>query len=155
MVLVNQILSFASTAVPNPGPSRPPPANPVGAGESARPFGANLAILPSHKASDPCEPTMKLAPVQRLPSLSNINLPGAVRPPPVNLSGKTQALGAKLKYGKKGVLRSVFLAERDRTHPTRQIVLRAGRLESAQVSERRSEYRSGRHPLVIWLRCRA
>jgi len=38
-----------------------------------------------------------LSPIQRLAPL---------RPPPVNLSGRTQALGAKLRYGMKGVGRS-------------------------------------------------
>ena len=43
-------------AVPNPGPSRPPPVNPVVIGESGRPSGANFDKLPSHKSSCPCQP---------------------------------------------------------------------------------------------------
>ena len=34
---------------------------------------------------------------------------GAFKPPPANLSGKTQALGAKLRYGMKGTGRSTSL----------------------------------------------
>jgi hypothetical protein len=37
---------------------------------------------------------MKFAPVQIFPTLSNMILPGALRPPPVNFSPMSQALGA-------------------------------------------------------------
>src|SRR5262245_12266567 len=90
-------------AIPKPMPSSPPPVNPVVMGDSGRPLGANLERLPSHRTSLFCAPTTQLSPAQRLPSLSNIILPGALRPPPLNLSGMTQALGAKLRYGMKGV----------------------------------------------------
>jgi len=40
---------------------------------------------------------------QALPALSNISLPGALNPPPANLSGNTHALGANVRYGKNGV----------------------------------------------------
>jgi hypothetical protein len=65
-----------------------------GAGDNGRPFGVNFARLPSRRASDACEPTMKFAPVQIFPTLSNMILPGALRPPPVNFSPMSQALGA-------------------------------------------------------------
>src|SRR5262245_35918482 len=96
-VLVTHTLSSAATAVPNPGPSTPPPVKPVVAGDSGRPFGANADRLPSQSASRACEPTMKLTPVQTFPWLSNISFPGPLSPPPVNLSGRIQALGAALR----------------------------------------------------------
>ena len=45
----------------------------------------------------------KFSTTQALPWLSNMSLPPAFKPPPVILSGRTQALGAKLRYGTKGV----------------------------------------------------
>src|SRR5271165_2990007 len=95
--VVNHALSWASTAAPKVPPSIPPPVNPVVIGESGRPFGANLVAGPCQSASDACQPMVKLSPTQRLPSLSNIALPPARYPPPSNLSGSTQALGAKFK----------------------------------------------------------
>src|SRR6516225_1109714 len=92
--------------MPKPIPSSPPPVKPVVIGDSGRPLGANLERLPSHSSSRFCAPTMKLLPAQRLPSLSNINLPGALSPPPVNFSGSTQSLGAQVRYGLNGVGRS-------------------------------------------------
>jgi hypothetical protein len=97
LVLLTHTRSLASNAVPKPGPSMPPPVNPVVIGESGRPFGANFDRLPFHKSSCPCQPTRKLAPTQALPSLSNITFAPLALPPPVNLRGKTQALGAELK----------------------------------------------------------
>src|SRR5215471_11329397 len=97
LVLVTHTLSSAVTAVPNPGPRMPPPVKPVVIGDRGRPFGANLDRLPSHNASTACDPTMKLTPVHRFPWLSNISLPGPLSPPPVNLSGRIQALGATLR----------------------------------------------------------
>src|SRR5262252_6683197 len=94
----NQALSLASTAAPNEPPCMPPPVKPVVSRESGLPFGSNFVALPCHKESCPCQPTVKLSPVQRLPSLSNIDPPPARYPPPSNLSGRTHALGAKLKY---------------------------------------------------------
>src|SRR5271166_5505984 len=38
-------------------------------------------MLPFHRESTACEPTMKLSPVQTLPSLSNMSLPGALSAP--------------------------------------------------------------------------
>src|SRR5215471_7326409 len=73
----NQALSLASTAAPNEPPSMPPPVKPVVRGESGLPFGLNLVALPCHNESCPCQPTVKLSPVQRLPSLSNIAPPPA------------------------------------------------------------------------------
>src|SRR5262245_25725879 len=52
-------------------------ANPVVIGDSGLPLGSNLVALPCQKASCPCQPTVKLSPTQRLPSLSNIALPPA------------------------------------------------------------------------------
>jgi len=46
-----------------------------------------------------CMPKVKLSAAQALPWLSIISLPGPLRPPPVNLSGNTQALGANVRYG--------------------------------------------------------
>ena len=77
-------------------------------GDSGLPFGANLVALPCHSVSCPCQPTVKLSPTQRLPSLSNIALPPARYPPPSNLSGSTQALGANLRYGMYGTARMVL-----------------------------------------------
>src|SRR5262249_13374997 len=91
--------SLASTAAPNVPPSMPPPANPVVIGESGLPFGLNFVALPCQNLSCPCQPIVKLSPTQRLPSLSNMALPPARYPPPSNLSGSTQALGATLRYG--------------------------------------------------------
>ena len=51
----------------------------------------NLVALPCHNESRLCQPTLKLSPTQRLPSLSNMALPPATYPPPSNLSGKTHA----------------------------------------------------------------
>src|SRR5208283_4118304 len=79
-----------------------PPANPVVIGESGLPLGANLLALPCHSASCPCQPTVKLSPTQRLPSLSNMALPPARYPPPSNLSGSTHALGDQIRYGMNG-----------------------------------------------------
>jgi hypothetical protein len=53
-------------------------------------------------------PGEKLSSTQRLPSLSNMALPPARYPPPSNLSGTTQALGAKLRYGTNGTGRIVL-----------------------------------------------
>src|SRR5262249_24794928 len=106
----NQALSLASTAVPNELPCMPPPANPVVIGDSGLPFGSNLVALPCHNESCPYQPTVKLSPTQRLPSLSNIAPPPARKPPPSNLSGKTQALGEKLRDGMNGTARMVFPA---------------------------------------------
>src|SRR5262249_7699113 len=89
-----QTRSCASMAVPNPGPTMPPPPNPVGAGDNGLPFGANLADVPFQNESALCMPTMKFVPVQALPSLSNMILPGALRPPPLNLRPISHALGA-------------------------------------------------------------
>ena len=50
---------------------------------------------------------MKLSTTQAFPWLSNISLPPPLKPPPENFSGRTQALGAKLRYGMKGVDRIV------------------------------------------------
>src|SRR5262245_41197297 len=104
----NQALSLASTAAPNVPPCMPPPANPVVIGDSGLPFGSNLVALPCQNASCPCQPTVKLSPTQRLPSLSNIALPPATYPPPVNLSASTHALGAKRRYGMEGTGRIVL-----------------------------------------------
>src|SRR5262252_838056 len=98
----NHALSLASTAAPNVPPCMPPPANPVVIGESGLPFGSNFVAFPCHSASCACHPMVKLSPTQRLPPLSNIALPPARYPPPSNLSGSTQALGAKLRYGMNG-----------------------------------------------------
>ena len=46
--VVNQALSWASTAAPNVPPSIPPPVKPVVIGESGLPLGANLVALPCH-----------------------------------------------------------------------------------------------------------
>src|SRR5262247_1881225 len=72
-----QALSLASTAAPNEPPCIPPPANPVMFGDSGLPFGSNLVALPCHNESCPGQPTVKLSPTQRLPSLSNIAPPPA------------------------------------------------------------------------------
>src|SRR5262245_14700943 len=95
----NAALSLASTAATKVPPCIPPPAKPVVIGDSGWPLGSNLVALPSHNESCPCQPTVKLSPTQRLPSLSNIALPPARYPPPSNLSGSTHALGATVKYG--------------------------------------------------------
>src|SRR5271168_4611903 len=100
--LVSHALSWASTAAPKVPPCIPPPAKPVVIGDSGRPFGANLVALPCQNVSCPCQPTVKLSPTQRLPSLSNMALPPARYPPPSNLSGNTHALGAQLRYGMYG-----------------------------------------------------
>src|SRR6516225_12303582 len=92
--------------MPKPMPSSPPPANPEVIGDSGRPLGANLERLPSQSSSRFCAPTRKLLPAQTLPLLSIISLPGALSPPPLNLSGSTQALGAQERYGMNGVGRS-------------------------------------------------
>src|SRR5262250_3402105 len=73
----NQALSLASTAAPNEAPCMPPPKNPVVIGDSGLPFGLNLVALPCHSESCPCQPTVKLLPTQRFPSLSNIAPPPA------------------------------------------------------------------------------
>src|SRR5215831_9645534 len=73
----NQALSLASIAAPNEPPCMPPPANPVMFGDSGLPFGSNLVALPCHNESCPCQPTVKLSPTQRLPSLSNMAPPPA------------------------------------------------------------------------------
>src|SRR5262249_19946617 len=86
----------------------PPPANPVVIGDSGLPFGLNLVALPCHSESCPCQPTVKLSPTQRLPSLSNIRPPPARWPPPSNLSGRTHALGEKFRYGMYGTARIVL-----------------------------------------------
>src|SRR5262249_45003928 len=86
----------------------PPPANPLVIGDSGFPFGLNLVALPCQNASCPCQPTVKLSPTQRLPSLSNIALPPARYPPPSNLSGNTHALGEKFRYGMNGTVRIVL-----------------------------------------------
>src|SRR5215472_6449442 len=96
---------------PKPGPARPPPVKPNGLGESGLPFGANLVRVPVQDASWFWAPTMKLLASQTLPWLSNISLPGALNPPPSNLSGNIQALGAKFRYGRKGVGRKSFPGE--------------------------------------------
>src|ERR1044072_5283303 len=83
-VLVPHTRSCASIAVPKPGPSTPPPLKPVGDGDSGLPLGGDFERFPSQKSSEACEPTMKLTPVQALPSLSNMIFPGALSPPPVN-----------------------------------------------------------------------
>src|SRR5271169_1140884 len=106
--VVSQALSLESTAAPNVPPSIPPPVKPVVIGESGRPLGANLVAWPCHNESCPCQPTVKLSPTQRLPSLSNMALPPARYPPPSNFSGRTQALGGKLKYGMNGTARMVL-----------------------------------------------
>src|SRR5262249_26731959 len=100
--LASQTLSFASTAAPNVPPCMPPPANPVVIGDSGLPFGLNLVAWPCQNASCPCQPTVKLSPTHRLPSLSNIAFPPATYPPPVNLRGNTHALGEKFRYGMNG-----------------------------------------------------
>src|SRR6516164_6548113 len=94
--LVGQTFSWPSRVNPKPGPPRPPPRNPVGLGEIGLPLGANSLRLPAHSASWFCAPTIKLSAIQALPWLSNISLPGPLNPPPENLSGNTQALGAKV-----------------------------------------------------------
>src|SRR5262249_9801607 len=73
----NHALSWASAAAPNVPPSMPPPAYPVVIGDSGLPFGSNFVALPCQNASNPCQPTVKLSPTQRLPSLSNIAFPPA------------------------------------------------------------------------------
>src|SRR5215510_1339804 len=88
----------------------PPPAKPVVIGDSGLPLGLNLVALPCQNASCPCQPTVKLSPTHRLPSLSNIALPPARYPPPSNLSGSTQALGGKFRYGMNGTARMVLPA---------------------------------------------
>src|SRR5512139_1857892 len=95
-------------AAPNVPPCIPPPAKPVVIGDSGLPLGANLLALPCHKVSCPCQPTVKLSPTQRLPSLSNMHLPPARYPPPSNLSVSTQALGGQLRYGMYGTGRRFF-----------------------------------------------
>src|SRR5262249_25825105 len=104
--LVTQTFSCASRVNPNPGPASPPPLKPNGLGESALPLGANFDRFPAHSMSWFCAPTMKLSAIQALPSPSSISLPGPLNPPPVNLSGKTHALGANVRYGRKGVGRN-------------------------------------------------
>src|SRR5271165_4495902 len=95
--LVAHALSCASTVKPKPGPAIPPPLKPRGLGESGLPLGANLVRPPVHEASRFCAPTVKLSATQTFPSLSIISLPPPLQPPPVNLSGKIQALGAKVR----------------------------------------------------------
>src|SRR5215472_5119122 len=92
-------------AAPKVPPSIPPPTKPVVIGESGFPFGANLVAFPCHRVSWACQPTVKLSPTQRLPSLSIIALPPARNPPPSNFNGNTQALGGKLRYGMNGTAR--------------------------------------------------
>src|SRR5262249_56032958 len=70
--LKTRALSLAPPAVRRELPGMPPPANPVVIGDSGLPFGSNLVALPCHNESCPCQPTVKLSPTQRLPSLSNI-----------------------------------------------------------------------------------
>src|SRR5262249_5028757 len=94
--------------MPNPTPSSPPPVNPKVMSDRGRPLGANLERLPSHSLSWFCAPTRKLLPAQTLPLLSIIIFPGALSPPPLNLSGKVQALGAHVRYGINGVGRRFF-----------------------------------------------
>src|ERR1019366_4054374 len=108
-VLVSHTFSWASSVRPKPGPPRPPPVKPVTGGDSGSPLGANLERVPSHRKLWLCEPIMKLSAVQALPSLSNISLPPPANPPPVNLIGSTQALGAKVRYGVNGVGRLTTL----------------------------------------------
>src|SRR5215469_14923632 len=64
------------TMMPCIFPSFPPSVIPS-VGDSGLPFGLNLVALPCQNASCPCQPTVKLSPTQRLPSLSNIALPPA------------------------------------------------------------------------------
>src|SRR5262249_26858960 len=97
----------------------PPPANPLVIGDSGLPLGLNLVALPCQNASCPCQPTVKLSPTQRLPSLSNIALPPARYPPPSNLSGSTQALGEKLRYGMYGTARIVLPCGTGENSPSR------------------------------------
>src|SRR6516225_12015787 len=85
--LVTHTCSCASSANPKPGPPIPPPLKPSGLGESGVPLGANLDKPPVHAASRFCAPTVQLSATQALPSLSNISLPGALKPPPVNFAG--------------------------------------------------------------------
>src|SRR5262249_45637795 len=73
----NRALSLASTAAPNEPPCMPPPTNPMMFGDNGLPFGLNLVALPCHNESCPCQPTVKLSPTHRLPSLSNIAPPPA------------------------------------------------------------------------------
>src|SRR6516225_104779 len=95
--LVTHTFSWASSVNPNPGPPRPPPRNPSGAGESALPSGANSVRPPVQAVSWFCAPTMKLSATQAFPWLSIISLPGPFNPPPSNFSGNTQALGEKVR----------------------------------------------------------
>src|SRR5262245_3979376 len=69
----------------------PPPVKPVVIGESGLPFGLNLVACPSHSESLPCHPTVKLSPTQRLPSLSNPNVPWRKVPRDVNEEARDQA----------------------------------------------------------------
>src|SRR5215472_8921058 len=94
--------------MPKPMPCSPPPLKPYVIGDNGRPLGANFERSPSQRLSWFCAPTRKLLPAQTLPLLSIIILPGALRPPPLNLSGSTQALGAQVRYGIKGVGRRFF-----------------------------------------------
>src|SRR5215813_11291894 len=93
------------TMMPCISPSCPLKVMPSG-GDSGLPFGLNLVALPCQNESCACQPTVKLSPTQRLPSLSNIALPPARYPPPSNFSGSTHALGGKLRYGMYGTGRS-------------------------------------------------
>src|SRR5262249_60048904 len=85
-----------------------PPATPVVGGDGGWPCGSTLGAFPCHNEPCPCQPTVKLSPTQRLPSLSNIAPPPARYPPPSNLSGSTQALGETFRYGMDGAGRIGF-----------------------------------------------
>jgi len=69
--LVDQTLSSAETAMPQPVLSTPPPRKPVTIGESGRPFGANFETPPPNCSKMVvCEPAMKLLFAHMLPSPS-------------------------------------------------------------------------------------
>src|SRR5262245_66247267 len=96
-------------AAPKVPPCIPPPAKPVVIGDKGFPFGLNLVALPCQRLSLACQPTVKLSPTHKLPSLSNIAFPPARSPPPSNFSGSPHALGWQLRYGQKGTCRIVLL----------------------------------------------
>ena len=88
-VLSTQALPSAETAVPKPGHSMPARGETGGHRRKRLAVRAILDWLPSHSPSVASDPAMKLSPIQALPAVSNMILPGALSPPAANLSGST------------------------------------------------------------------
>src|SRR5262249_15989823 len=94
------------TAVPQPTPSRPMPVKPVMGGERGLPLGVNLTTPPPMlRRTLDCDPGIQFTPLQRLPSASNMNRPGADKPPPANQRLRAKSGGDEGRYGRNGALR--------------------------------------------------